>query len=149
MSDPTGLPTANLWRRLAGMIYDALLLAALLMVVTGMFLPLTGGEALIDASRPIQFIHRMVLVAVWIAFYGIFWMRTGQTLGMAAWRLKLIRADGQPLQWSDVLRRLGAGVLSALPAGAGFLWSLVDRNRLTWHDRISRTHPVVVPRKAK
>ena len=36
--------------------------------------------------------------------------------------------------------RLMALVLSVLPLGLGLVWALFDDNRLTWHDRMSRTY---------
>ena len=63
--------------------------------------------------------------------------------------------DGALLTWRDTVRRLGAGVLSSLPAGLGWAWCLVDRERRTWHDILSRTRVVVVlaaerrPRQAR
>ncbi len=137
-------PTATLWRRLAAMVYDLLLLLALMLVTTSLFLAVTRGQAIIEAPGPVLFLYRLTLAAVWMGFYGFFWMRRAQTLGMAAWRMKLVRDDGAPLTWSDVLRRLAAGVFSLLPFGAGFLWALIDRDKLAWHDKISRTRPVVL-----
>lgn len=141
-------PTASLWRRLAAMVYDGLLLLALLMAATALFLPLTGGEAVIYQPAPVRFIYWMCMTAVWIGFYGLFWVRrNGQTLGMAAWRLKLVAEGGGPILWTDVLRRLGGGALSMVALGLGFFWILIDREQLTWHDRLSRTRPIVLPKR--
>jgi uncharacterized RDD family membrane protein YckC len=81
-----------------------------------------------------------------VVFYGAFWTRGGQTLGMASWRLKVEREDGARLTWADTVKRLGAAVLSWLPLGLGYFWILVDRDRRAWHDRLSRTRVVVVPK---
>jgi uncharacterized RDD family membrane protein YckC len=51
--------------------------------------------------------------------------------------------NGARLRWRDAAARLLAAVLSWLPAGMGYLWLLVDRDRLTWHDRLSRTRVVM------
>ena len=122
-------------------------LLALWLLTTALFLPLTGGEALQTAHSPLlTSAHRAALIGVLIAFYGLSWTRRGQTLGMAAWRLRVERDDGRLLGWPDVLRRLGAAVLSSLPLGAGWLAALVDPERRTWHDRLSRTRVVVLSR---
>ena len=132
------------------MLYDALLLIALWMVTTALFLPLTGGEALpIADSSLLTLAHRAALVAVLIAFYGLSWTTRGQTLGMAAWRLRVEREDGGLLTWRDVLRRLAAALLSSLPLGAGWLGALADPRRRTWHDRLTHTRVVVVPPSAR
>lgn len=140
-------PAAGLPRRLAALIYDALLLLALLMVVTACFLPFTGGEAVTQAGSPLlEFLYRSVLAAVILVFYGVFWTRQGHTLGMASWRLRVERLDGSLLTWRDTVVRLAAAGLSWLPAGLGWLWCLFDHDRRTWHDVLSRTRVVMVPK---
>jgi uncharacterized RDD family membrane protein YckC len=67
---------------------------------------------------------------------------------MASWRVRVEREDGSLLDWADTLRRLAAALLSWLPLGLGFLWILVDPQRRAWHDRLSRTRVVVVPKDA-
>ena len=138
---------AGLARRLAAMLYDGLLLLAIFMLVTAAFLPLTGGEVITPRTNPaLEYLYRAVLAGIVVLFYGAFWTRAGQTLGMASWRLKVEREDGARLTWGDTLKRLGAAVLSVLPLGLGYLWILLDRDRRAWHDRLSRTRVVVVPK---
>jgi len=138
---------AGLARRLGAVVYDALLLAALWFVTTALFLPLTGGEALSSMRTPrLELVYRAALVAVLVAFYGLSWTSRGQTLGMAAWRLRVEREDGGLLTWRDVLARLAAALLSWLPLGLGWLSALVDPQRRTWHDRLTRTRVVMLPR---
>jgi len=36
-----------------------------------------------------------------------------------------------------------------LPAGLGWWWMLVDRERLAWHDRLSGTRIVLVPPRGR
>jgi len=142
--------TAGLLRRLGALVYDTLLLAAVLMIATALFLPLTGGEAITRVGSPLLvWTYRAVLAGIVVIFHGVFWTRRGQTLGMAAWRLRLEREDGGTLTWGDTLRRLAAAVLSLLPAGLGWLWILVDPGKRAWHDRLSHTRVVVVPKKSR
>jgi uncharacterized RDD family membrane protein YckC len=129
------------------MLYDTLLLIALWMVATALFLPFTRGEAL-SAQRPaLELLYRIVLLAVAVGFYGYFWTTRGQTLGMAAWRLRVEREDGGLLNWRDALLRLAAALLSWLVLGLGWLNALLDGERRTWHDRLTHTRVVVVPRE--
>ena len=142
--------TASLPRRLGALFYDALLLAALLMVVTAALLPLTGGEAIDAAKNPLlEWVYRGLLLVTVALYYGIPWTRRGQTLGMVAWRLRLERADGSLPCWPDVPKRLAAATLSLLPAGLGWWWMLVDRERLAWHDRLSGTRIVLTPPRGR
>lgn len=152
MSDAPAPPTpdpvrAGLPRRLGALLYDGLLLLAVLMVATALFLPVTGGEAIDPAGHPwLEFVYRTVLLVLIVGFFGLFWTRRGQTLGMQSWRLRVEREDGRLLGWGDVLRRLGWALLSLLPLGLGFAWILVDPQRRAWHDRLSGTRVVVLPK---
>jgi len=142
-SGTAGSSFADLLRRFAAMFYDALLLAALLMLATAVVLPFTHGEA-IAAGSPgwMRYSYRALLVAVVAGYFGFFWTHSGQTLGMLAWRIRVIRADGSLLRWRDVFKRLAAALLSWSAVGLGYLWLLFDRERLTWHDRLSGTRIV-------
>jgi len=152
VSDPSArtshvIVRAGLLRRLGAMLYDGLLLLAVLMVATALFLPLTGGEAIDPDGNPVlEFVYRLLLLLLIVGFFGLFWTRRGQTLGMASWRLRVEREDGTLLGWGDALRRLGWAVISLLPLGLGFLWVLFDPERRAWHDRLSRTRVVVLPK---
>jgi uncharacterized RDD family membrane protein YckC len=66
---------------------------------------------------------------------------------MQAWRLKVVRQDATALTWVDALKRLGAAILSFAPLGLGYFWLLIDRDKLTWHDRLTRTRVIVLPKK--
>jgi uncharacterized RDD family membrane protein YckC len=139
---------APLWRRVGSMVYDGLLLLASYMVATLLFLPFTGGEALTLATNPVlERIYQLALVLVTLVFFSTFWTLSGQTLGMQAWRLRVERSDGGPLTLRDCVIRLTAAVLAWLPLGLGFLWVLVDPQRRAWHDRLSGTRIVLLPKR--
>lgn len=135
-------PPAGLFRRLAALFYDSLLLLALWFVATAVLLPLTGGEA-VRANNPLMSTY---LLFISFFFYGWFWMHGGQTLGMRAWRLQLRSLRPGRLGWWQMLARF----LLALPSGAlfglGYLWILIDRRHLSWHDRFSETTVVQLGR---
>lgn len=126
---------AGLGRRLAAIGYDAFLLAAILFAATAVLLPFTGGEAI----SPDNGLYSLYLIVVSFAYFGWFWTHGGQTLGMRTWSLRLVGAGGNAANWLQALSRFAGACLSWLALGAGFLWLLVDRDRLTWHDRLSGT----------
>jgi uncharacterized RDD family membrane protein YckC len=106
------------------MFYDALLLVALLFIVTFAMLPLTGGEAILSSTQGTlgHLYHALLLLAAF-AYFGFCWTHGGQTLGMKAWRLRLETADGGLLNWADALVRFTIGLSLALLAALG-LWYL-------------------------
>jgi uncharacterized RDD family membrane protein YckC len=133
---------APLWRRLAAAIYDGLLLAAIWMVAA-MADVLVRGLANLP---PNMHVFRAVLLLSSLLFFGWFWTHGGQTLGMRVWRLQLRRADGGPLQWPTALSRYAFAWVAWLPAGAGVLLSAVDPQKRAWHDRLSGTELVLLPK---
>lgn len=144
------LPAASLLRRVCAMVYDGLLLLALLMIVTACFLPFTGGEAVRWATFPLlTLLYWPVICGAVIVYFGMPWTERGQTLGMASWRIRVQRDDGYLLTWRDVVVRLAASVVSWLPAALGWIWALFDREGRAWHDRWSRSRVVLLPKAAR
>lgn len=138
---------AGLFRRLAALLYDALLLFAVVSLATLLVLPLSGGEAF----TPNHPIYRSYILFVAFFYFAWQWVRGGQTLGMRTWRLRVVQEDGAPLTWWHALLRFMLAIPSLLLGGLGFLWMLVDKDKLMWHDRGSGTKVVaeipVKPRK--
>lgn len=126
---------ATLARRLAAMFYDALLLLAILFFATLMVLPLNHG----DAVAPNNPVYSSYLLIASFFFYAWFWTHGGQTLGMRAWKLRIQTLDGRKINWRHALLRFLAAIPSWALLGAGYLWMLVDKDGLSWHDRFSET----------
>lgn len=135
---------ATLFRRLAALVYDAFLVTALVFAFTFTVVRLRGSE--IEPGTPW---FAPAIVAIAVAFYGWFWTRAGQTLGMQAWRIRVTSEDGGPVTWRQALLRFFAAWLSALPAGLGYFWVWVDPERRAWHDRLSGTRTVRVRTEAR
>ena len=131
---------AGFFRRLAAMFYDSLLLLSVLIFATLAVLPLTGGEAIVDNR-----LYQAYLLVIWFLYFGWHWVRKGHTLGMRAWRIRLIQDSGEPLTWWHALLRFMLAIVSLLMFGLGFLWMLVRRDKATWHDSGSGTRMVVQP----
>lgn len=133
---------APLWRRLAAAAYDALVLVGILMVVVMAELFLRGAANL---PGNVHVLRALLLLAT-VAYFGASWTRGGQTLGMRAWRLQLRRTDGQPLGWPTALARFAFAWLAWLPFGLGVLWCALDARRRAWHDTLSGTEVVLLPK---
>jgi uncharacterized RDD family membrane protein YckC len=129
------LTPAPVPRRLAAFCYDRLLLAALIFAFTLLLLALRGGKEI--APGTVWF--ELCLMAIALLFFGGFWTHGGQTLGMRAWRIRVVDADGGPLDWRRAVLRFGAAIVAVLPAGLGLWWALFDSRGRGWHDRWART----------
>ena len=81
-----------------------------------------------------------------VAYHVGFWTWKQTTLGGIICNLRVVRTDGEPLQFSEALVRGLTGIFSLAVAGLGFLWILRDPERQAWHDRVAGTYVVKVPR---
>jgi uncharacterized RDD family membrane protein YckC len=138
---PSEPPTAPLWRRLAAMLYDSLLVLALLILAIAVAFLIKGGA--IDPHHPLFRLYLLMVVAL---FFCGFWVAGGQTLGMRSWRLRVQRRDGRLIGWWQSLGRFLLAIPSLGLGGIGLWWMLLDRDRLALHDRLSRTRVVVIPK---
>jgi uncharacterized RDD family membrane protein YckC len=132
-NDGSSIP--GLLRRLTALFYDLLLLIAVLFVATALLLPFNGGKAF-SAQ---QFLFPLYLVLVSFFFYAWFWTHGGQTLGLRAWKIKVLTLDKKTISWKQALIRFTAAIISWGFFGLGFLWVLVDKNQRSWHDHLSKT----------
>jgi uncharacterized RDD family membrane protein YckC len=153
MTDSTHHQPPFLLRRLAAMVYDTLLVLPLIMASVALFMgarTLLWGPAADDTAAQLDAnIVRLVALVCTTGFFCAFWVKSGQTLGMQAWRIKLVSFSGAtPNTRQGIMRCLGA-VLSAACLGLGYLWCLVDRNGRYWHDYLSGTELILLPRSEK
>jgi len=135
MQNPAKTQPVGLLRRLAAILYDSLLLLAILFVATLPRLAMSEGEA-VPASDPL---FRLYLIAIGLLYFIWFWTHGGQTLGMRTWHIKVVRSDGGRLTWRMAVLRGVAAVFAWVLAGAGFWSALLREDRSTWHDRLSAT----------
>jgi len=134
-----------LLRRVLAASYDWLLVIAMILVA-GLPLPLIPENLL---SHPVgRFLILLGMLLIIILYFGLSWLRGGQTVGLRAWRLRLVkRQEGSRLSWMDIGIRLIAAVPAWGIALAGVLWMLIDRDRLCFHDRLSATELQLQPKR--
>lgn len=140
------MQNTGLIRRLAAILYDALLIGALFFLATLPFIAVRDGEPVEIGDNTL---YRLVLAIVIYAFFVGYWTRSGRTLGMQSWGLQLETPNGGKPTLATASVRFFAAILSWAPAGLGFLWQLWDKDKLTWHDRISGTRLVYYPKPGK
>ena len=161
-------PTAGLLRRFAAGFYDGLLLLAMSLLAAAAVMALFGGfrqpVGTLHAPSSGQALANLVAISGCVlAYFGQGWRKAGQSLGMKAWKIRVIRQDGTSLHWRDVVRRLGCAipfyltllvavlaamlhrplvaVPMALPMLANVVWMLCRREGAL-HDRWSRTRVI-------
>ncbi len=79
-----------------------------------------------------------------VFFFVFFWAKSGQTLGMKAWRLRVQNQDGTRISKITGIKRLLPTLL-----GLGNLTVIFDRkNKLSLQDRLTNTEVVVLSLEA-
>jgi len=136
------MSNTSLGRRIAAMIYDGLLVFALLFLVTLPFIAMRGGESV----APDSVVHQLTLAFIIYIFFVGFWTQSSRTLGMQSWGLRIETMNGEKPNPRQATIRFFAALLSWIPLGMGFWWQLFDRENLAWHDRLSGTRLRHYPR---
>jgi len=122
-------------RRLLAMLYDSLIVLALAFVAGLLALLPDGGHRQFFRDP----LYTAWILGVWFAYLGWCWTHGGQTVGLRAWRARLIVPYGGPVSWRASAVRFLVSLLSAAPLGAGFWWAWTNEERATWHDIASGT----------
>lgn len=91
--------SASLWRRLAAMVYDGLLMFAVLIVIGASMLPFTKGLGM----NPANLVFKVYVFTAIYFFLAWFWTHGGQTLGMRAWKIRLIQNNANNISWRAAL----------------------------------------------
>jgi uncharacterized RDD family membrane protein YckC len=153
MTEASKFPSPSLARRLIALLYDTLLVLPLIMLSVAVFLGLRSlllGPPSEDAVVHLDAnLVRLVALLTVMAFYSGFWLKSGQTLGMQAWRIRLVDSRGGSVNYRQVLVRCLGAALSLACLGLGYLWCLVDREGRYWHDSLSGTRLILVPREKR
>jgi uncharacterized RDD family membrane protein YckC len=123
--------------RVVAILYDGMLVLALLFLVGTVLTVLgtlmtmeTGSQSSQAQSLPTWYQNVVMtpsFVLTLVAFYGIFWRRGGQTLGMQTWRLKTVNNAGHLLTWGQSFKRILAACL--MPLLFGIIGSLIGGSR--------------------
>ena len=155
------LPSANLFRRIMAMLYDAFLLLGISFaygVIVLLIRKLVGDDTM---QAPSNLLQVMIVIGLWFCyalFYVWCWRKTGQPLGMKSWRLQLQsqglnsqdqNQDQQLPGWKECWLRCLLAPLSMAIFGIGYLWCLVDKQGNCLHDIYSNTKVVLLPKKSK
>ena len=134
--------SAGLFRRLAAILYDSLLIIAMWLITTLLLVAFINDGAALQGP-----LFQFGLYFEACLFYSYFWRLRGQTLGMQVWKIKLVSPSLQTLSWQECFARLFFALVSVSMLGLGFIWMLFDPDRLTWHDRASGTRVVLLKKE--
>jgi uncharacterized RDD family membrane protein YckC len=143
----TGTPQlqyAGFWIRFLAMFIDSIIIDIVQYIV---LIPL--GLASVDLSTANSdqqtgalFEALLIVVALNLCYYVVFWSRYGATPGKMALGLKVVRPDGTAISVGQALGRYFSYGLSGLILGIGFLMAGWDDQKRSLHDRICETRVI-------
>jgi uncharacterized RDD family membrane protein YckC len=132
----------SLRRRLASMLYEAILLFAVAFLGTWLF-QFAAGTLRIEGWR--MPLLQLFLLALFAAYFLWCWLRGGQTLAMKTWRIRVVAKAGHARLAPKAALLRFACALILVPSLVGILWALVDRDRQFLHDRLAGSLLIPVP----
>jgi uncharacterized RDD family membrane protein YckC len=131
---------AGLGRRLGAICYDSLLIIALFFA-TGYVWVLVSGDVVTGPA------FQFTLLAELLGFFAYCWRKQGETLGMRAWKIRVLNVDGELPNWQQIILRLLVAPLSFVCFGIGYAWLYLNPQKQTWHDKASGTFTVHLPNR--
>lgn len=144
-----GLP-----RRFAAMVYDSLLLMAISIlygaIMAGINVAIKGVPA--DGERITWGVFGVVVFIGWVLtigyFFCYFWHKSGQTLGMKTWRMKVVNHnDLNCPSYMQCIIRCCCAPFSLGLLGVGYWLMYADPKHQTLHDKISKTRTLLLTKK--
>lgn len=133
------LPLASVRLRLVSLVYEGMLLFAVLFVASYLFLSI-ARDAQSGLSRAV---FQIYLLSVCGAYFVFCWSHTGQTLPMKTWRMRIVTEEGSDLSVGRAFKRYLLAIPGIL-SGISLLWAPFDRERQFLHDRLAGTRIVRV-----
>ena len=95
---------------------------------------------------PLAIITSLAIIVVSVGYFPYFWARTGQTPGMSAMKIKVVRdADGGPLTTGQAILRLIGLWIGLAVFYIGVIWIFVDKRKRGWQDLIGGTVVIEQP----
>lgn len=134
------IPTkkVTLLRRFGAIFYDGLLVFSLMLVLgflVTIILPVNNN----NQANPYFFF--IVTLPVSFFYFAFFWMKSGQTLGMRTWHIRLVNANqyNKTITLTQCFMRYILTIISWLSLGLGFFYQWLDKDKQTFHDKYSKT----------
>ena len=120
--------------------YESLLLIAVLFLAGFLFITLTDYPRRPDLRPALQ----IFLLGVAGGYFAWFWYKSGQTLAMKTWRIKVEDYDGRLLSFPYALLRFALAFTGLMLAGLTIWWALLDQEGQFLHDRLLKSRLVIV-----
>ena len=134
--------TPGIMRRVFSMLYETLLLLAVMFIAGFLFISITHDTT----STIMKSVFRGYLLLVSAGYFAWFWQHGGQTLAMKTWRMKIISSRGGAITLTQAGLRFSVALFGIMLGGVGILWAILDRDKQFLHDRLAGTRIITTDR---
>jgi uncharacterized RDD family membrane protein YckC len=131
------LHQAPMSRRLLAAVVDGSLIAGVFLAFAAFAISNLGE---LPGLRELEIWAASGFVLAGVLYLAVFTLLAECTPGMSYAGTSLCTFDDQVPTLAQRCGRLCGLLLSVLPLGLGVAWSLFDEDRMSWHDRLSRTY---------
>ena len=132
--------TPSIRRRLLGLVYEVLLLLAIVLLAGSV----ATGLLLLSGVQESRWFTQTVVASTCGGYFAWQWSHSGQTLPMKTWRMRLEVADGRHLSVYQAVLRAMLATAGYLLLGISVWWALIDRDRQFLHDRLAGTRLISI-----
>ena len=123
----------TLLRRIGSITYDFLLVFSFVFFMAGIVILVNNKEPITN-----NFFFFLVTLPVIFFYFSLSWVKGKQTLGMRAWKFEIVQKNGENITFKQSFIRFSLALVSL--AGIGFIFQLLNKNRLPFHDYFSKTY---------
>jgi len=149
MAAPALTNDASFVARAIALVIDFLLLTAthifLFLLLAGSLLDEvihSGSLAILAVCSSYVIVFFVSFILLHLFYFTLFHAWSGQTIGKMVMGIRVVMQDNKQVSPAVAFLRWTGYILSFLPLASGFLWSAVDNDHCTWHDRLAQTRVV-------
>ena len=114
----------TIWRRSASILYDSLLVLAILIIMSIPFFSFN-----LEENFSLKIIVQVYYYLITQYFFVWFWVNNEGTLGMKTWKIKIVCEDGNKISYKEAIIRFNTAILSFIFFGLGFLISFLRKDK--------------------
>ena len=135
------MENSGFFRRVFSLLYDSFAVLGIILSLTLLLVLLNGGAP--EKGSFADLIQLLITVLSGPIFYSYFWLvNDGQTLGMQAWKIRLI--SNKRLTLRICLLRCAFSTFSFLLFGLGYLYILFNKDNKSLADVVTNTRIIKI-----
>tara|TARA_Y100000768_G_scaffold365264_1_gene326401 strand:+ start:348 stop:764 length:417 start_codon:yes stop_codon:yes gene_type:complete len=136
------MENSGFFRRIFSLLYDCFAVLGIILSLTLLLVLLNGGAP--EEGSIADLLQLFITVLSGPVFFSYFWLANdGQTLGMQAWKIKLISEERLSIR--ICLLRCAFSTFSFLFFGLGYLYILINKEKKSLADIVTKTRVIRIP----